>query len=46
MVIEAKKKSFIDEMFNFIKENNYLGKSGIVYCSTKADCETVSRELN
>eukprot|EP01133_Synstelium_polycarpum_P008042 gene8042-9449_t len=39
-----KSSKIIDNMADIIK-NNYPGKSGIVYCLSRSDCEKVSQEL-
>ena len=42
--IRKKTKGFIEEIANFIKEE-YPNDSGLIYCSTKKNCELMAKEL-
>ncbi|KAI8883067.1 ATP-dependent DNA helicase [Backusella circina FSU 941] len=42
-VVEKKGKHLLDELYEFILR--FPGKSGIVYCATKRDCENVAEKL-
>ena len=45
-VREKKKiRNIPEDIFQFIIKNNYLEKTGIIYCSSKNDCEKVDKKL-
>ena len=35
----------ISDIYEFIRENGYIEKTGIIYCSSKKECENVSKKL-
>jgi RecQ family ATP-dependent DNA helicase len=35
----------ITNIYEFIREHTYLDKTGIIYCSSKKECETVNKKL-
>jgi len=45
-VVGKKEKTVVDEIFSRIRTNRFLDVTGIVYCFSRYDCETVSAALN
>lgn len=42
--VRAKSKSTVDEIFQLIK-NKYTNETGLIYCTTKKDCQKVAEKL-
>jgi bloom syndrome protein len=35
----------ISDIYEFIREHNYMERTGIIYCSSKKECENVTKKL-
>ena len=43
--MQEKKKNWLDKLIIFIKKEDNLYKSGVIYCVSEKQCEQVQRKL-